>query len=116
MLVNLRRYNLSGDVSFAQYVNGQTALRIVGEDGEQVAICTVNLEALGALDFGPNKIWVKTWSENEGINLDLARAGVATSTGIEFAVNVYGSVAVLMDLTPAAIAELEAQRKADLER
>jgi hypothetical protein len=48
-----------------KYANGRTALTLVdADDGEQVACATVNLPEQ---QLAPGEVFVKTWSENEGM-------------------------------------------------
>jgi len=56
----------------ATYPNGSTALRLLTPDGETLAVATV------ALDILPDEgnVFIKNWSENEGILESLQDAGV----------------------------------------
>ena len=66
-------------LTVGRYVNGRIALQLVDEmDLNPIAIATVNLpdKRLGA-----NKVFIKNWSENEGILDALADAGVIEPTG-----------------------------------
>lgn len=66
-------------------VTGQTAILIVHPDtGDRLAIATVNLEGLGAKTLEPNFVWLKGWSENEGIPEALENAGILKRTGEVF--------------------------------
>lgn len=58
------------------YLDGSTALRIVDEFGV-LATATVWLET------PPQKgcVWIKDWSENEGMLASLVAAGVVEATG-----------------------------------
>jgi len=53
--------------------NKSTALRITALDGEPLIIATVNLEKYAPPD---GHILIKDWSENEGIQLALEKAGL----------------------------------------
>lgn len=62
-----------------QYENGRPALQLVdAEDGSPIAEATVNLPDVPA---GPNQVFVKDWSENEGMLRVLTEAGVLKPTG-----------------------------------
>lgn len=104
------KYTRAGDVEFAVYGNEQTAIIVISESGERECVATVNLEGLGAPEPGPDQVWIKTWSENAGIEGALVSSGIVKLTGTEFAVNQWGSKALLGDLTPAALAERSEQR------
>lgn len=110
MKIGPARYTRAGDVEFAVYGNDQTAIIIIREGGERECVATVNLEGLGAPEPGPDQVWIKTWSENEGIDAALVSSGVVTLSGTSFSVNNWGSIALLANLTPAAIAERLTQR------
>src|SRR5580658_4593005 len=114
MLVHNLKYGLSGSVEFARYAStGETSIRIVDE-GEPVCVATVNIEEWGAVPAPAGCVWIKTWSENEGIDRALADAGVVERHWIdEFWGGHGGSCrAVLARLTPAALAELAVQEGA----
>lgn len=56
----------------ASYSNGTTALILMGETGERLAVATVALDVLP----GEGNVFVKNYSENEGILESLQKAGV----------------------------------------
>ena len=91
------RYIAPGSVRFGQYANGWPAIWI--ENGLKLS---VNVEDLGAKPPGPNQVWIKTWSENLGVEAAITVAGLATFPGVRFHCG-YDAFAVLADLTPAAI-------------
>ena len=63
----------------SRYGNGRTALILNdARRGEQVAVATVNLPDVPA---GPNDVFIKNYSENEGMLKALAEAGVVKATG-----------------------------------
>jgi hypothetical protein len=101
------KYSGAGYVEFREYGNGQTAIRIIGDEGPECT-ATVNLEELGAPEPGPDQVWLKTWSGNQGIEAALEAAGIVKLTGERFHCN-HDAYAVLADLTPAAIAARAAQ-------
>ena len=60
---------------------GRTALTLVdADDGEQVACATVNLPEH---KLGPGEIFIKTWSENEGMLEFLLKNHIVEDTGRE---------------------------------
>lgn len=98
------------ELEFAQYGDGQLAMVARGKDGQPALKLSVNLSGLDAPRPRGDQVWIKTWAENEGVAEALVRAGIVTLVGQTFPVNNFGSVAVLAELTPAALAELERQR------
>jgi len=80
------------------YEDGQKALLIVdAEDGAPVATASVNLGGRGQAPEG--YVWLKTWSENEGIEESLAEAGIVTLTPRKHPVNAHGDYAILAKLS-----------------
>ena len=68
------------DLYVAEYVEGGTALMAVTpETGEEYFTASVFLP--GRIQRDPNTIWVKSWSENEGIMEELVAHGVIELTG-----------------------------------
>ena len=68
------------DLYVAEYVEGGTALMAVTpETGEEYFTASVYMEGMTPDD--PNTIWVKSWSENEGIMEELVSHGVLELTG-----------------------------------
>lgn len=66
-------------VEKAAYGNGRTALVLRdAQDGEQVAVATVNLPGVA---LGPDEVFIKDYSENIGMLAALERAGVVQPTG-----------------------------------
>jgi hypothetical protein len=59
------------------YSNGRLALALANSDGFLITV-TVNMVAATP---GPDCVFVKTWSENEGILKQLTTAGILASTG-----------------------------------
>jgi hypothetical protein len=65
-------------VEKATYGNGRTALILRdAEDGGQVAVATVNLPGVAA---GPDEVFIKDYSENEGMFTALEQAGIVRAT------------------------------------
>jgi len=98
----------AGRIRFGQYSDGATAIEI--HEDEPVCRATVSLEDLDAPPIEPHQVWIKTWGENEGVLDALIAAGVVTlANAPPFIVNQWGAHAILCDLTPAAIEELQRQ-------
>ena len=64
------------------YQDGSLALMLYLNDGEQLSKVSVNLPD-GTPRPATNCVWVKTWSENEGMVEQLVEKGVLTLTGRE---------------------------------
>lgn len=62
-----------------KYSNGRTALLLMDEEG-QVACATVNLPELNLHD---GEVFIKTWSENEGMMEFLLDNNIIIDTGRE---------------------------------
>jgi hypothetical protein len=71
-------------LKFARYESGETALRILSDNGEWQSTATVSLLPYGAPHPGRLGLWLKTWGGNEGLPEALAAAGVVTLTGRTF--------------------------------
>ena len=69
-------YRVTIDVS--RYANGRTALVLMDEQGETVAIATVNLPNE---DLGIGEMFIKTWSENATMLQFLVANGIVEDTG-----------------------------------
>jgi hypothetical protein len=88
-------------VEFAQYAEGGVAL-ILWAWGEPQCTASVNLTPYGSRRLQADEVWLKGWSENEGVPDALERAGFVILTG---EVMPQGLVhAQLGRLTPAAMA------------
>jgi hypothetical protein len=79
--VGATRYLPSGIIRFGQYRSGETAIEVVDQHGEAQYVATVALVPYGAPHPGEYGVWLKGWSENEGVPEALAAAGVVTLTG-----------------------------------
>jgi hypothetical protein len=79
--VGATRYMPSGIIRFDQYRSGETAIEIVDQHGEPQYVATVALVPYGAPHPGEYGVWLKGWSENEGVPEALAAAGIVTLTG-----------------------------------
>jgi hypothetical protein len=82
--VGAARITEQGTIRFAKYKSGETAIEIIGDDGEQETVATVSLVPYGAPNPGPFGLWLKGWSENEGLPEALVAAGIVTLTGRTF--------------------------------
>lgn len=66
------------DVVFERYFTGNTAMRL-DCNGERIAMCTLNLPEIDQLEEG--EVFIKNYSENEGMLDALINAGVVEDTG-----------------------------------
>lgn len=62
----------------AQYGDGSIALQLLDETGQPVVVPTVNLEAYNEHPM-PGHVFIKNWSENEGVLESLIEAGVISN-------------------------------------
>jgi len=114
MQVHNLKHGLGGHVRFGRYATGEIAMQIVDlEVCDLVANATVNIVQWGAPRAPEGHVWVKTWSENEGMADALVAAGVIEARITETARGGYEGrcVAILGKLTPAALAELAEQER-----
>lgn len=66
-------------ITKAQYANNRTALQLVdSKTGEPIATATVNIPDK---HLEENEIFIKNYSENEGMLLALIKAGIVEVTG-----------------------------------
>lgn len=82
--VGAARHTKPGTIRFSKYKSGETAIAIIDDDGEKQTMATVSLVPYGAPNPGPFGLWLKGWSENEGVPEALAAAGIVTLTGRTF--------------------------------
>lgn len=82
------------------YGNGGTALVLFNGD-EREAVASTNLEQYGVATPPTNQVWLKGWSENEGLPEALEKAGAVRLTG---------------DVTPAGFATAQLAIVVPLER
>lgn len=93
------KYMHGGYVQFSVHEDGSTAIVILSEDGEPEARATVKLPVSPpSRDF----VWLRDWSENEGIPEALSAAGVVVLTDIRRECGM-GCSALLARLTQRAI-------------
>lgn len=76
--VGAAKYTKAGYIGIEQYRNGEVALTVTSEDGEPQATATV---AIQGAPSAPDHVWLKGWSENEGLPEALEAAGLVTLTG-----------------------------------
>ena len=110
MNVGPTKYIPGGTVKFGRYDNDEIAIEIMALDGsgEAEAAATVNMAPYGAPLAGPEHVWLKGWTENEGLPEALVKAGVCTLAGVEFT---YGHApAQLAKLSDEALAEIAAAK------
>lgn len=76
------KWTAGGAIKFGRYASGELAIQIMNDlDGTPEAKATVSLVPYGAPEPGEFGVWLKGWSENEGIPEALAKAGIVTLTG-----------------------------------
>jgi len=71
-------------IKFHRYRSGEIGIQIVGDQGEPQGVATVALVPSGAPHPGEYGVWLKGWSENDGVPDALVRAGIVTLTGHTF--------------------------------
>ncbi len=79
--VGAARWTTPGIIRFTRYQSGETAIEILNHGGEQQLVATVALVPYGAPHPGEYGLWLKAWSENEGVPEVLVQAGIVTLTG-----------------------------------
>jgi len=80
--VGAAKWTKGGTIKFGRYGSGELAIQIINElDGQPEAKATVSLVGYGAPHPGEHGVWLKGWSENEGIPEALSKAGIVTLTG-----------------------------------
>lgn len=65
-------------VTFRKYSNGRTALELICDDGSPMAVATVNVPDV---QINEHHVFIKDWSENEGMTAALTAAGYIKPTG-----------------------------------
>lgn len=104
-------------IDFGTYRSGELAMTVVDRDGtayrnsipgEQLCVATTAVVDHGLPDPGEGCVWLKGWSENEGLPEALQAAGIVTLTGRTHAINFV--TAIHAKLTPIALEELARQR------
>jgi cyclopropane fatty-acyl-phospholipid synthase-like methyltransferase len=108
MEIGRTKHSQGGRVAWAQYDNGTTAIVIQHPaTGERELVATVNLWDPPPPPFDETEVYLKDWSENEGVVDALVAAGVVTLAGQEWPAGF--CKAVLAKLTPEALADRAAQ-------
>jgi hypothetical protein len=79
--VGAARHTEVGVIRFARYRSGEIAIEILDENGESQSVATVSLVPYGAPHPGEYGVWLKGWSENEGVPDALVAARIVTLTG-----------------------------------
>lgn len=73
-------YMPAGVVHFQTYRSGETAISIV-YDKDESYVATVALVPYGCDHPGETGVWLKGWSENQGVPQALESAGIVRLTG-----------------------------------
>ena len=86
LLVGPAKFTGGGFISVGFYPNDEIALIIRATDGsgEREAVATCSLEGYDAPPAGPYHVWLKGWSENEGIPEAMQTAGLVQLTNIKY--------------------------------
>ena len=79
--VGAAQFFTAGTVVFHRYQSGEIAIEIIDDEGDRVGTATCALVPYGAPHPGKFGLWLKGWSENEGVPQALADAGIVTLTG-----------------------------------
>lgn len=101
------KWTKGGLIKFGRYGSGELAIQIINEtDGQPEAKATVSLVPYGAEDPGEFGVWLKGWSENEGIPEALEKAGIVQLTGAQHSTGyTFAQHGVLTDTARAALAK-----------
>lgn len=74
-------FTAEGTIMFHRYRSREIGIEIIGDDGEPQCVATVSLVPYGAPHPGEYGLWLKGWSENDGVPEALVSAGIVTLTG-----------------------------------
>lgn len=74
-------YTKGGYVRFGRYPSGEIAMEIFDESDEPQCVATVSLVPYGAPHPGEHGLWLKGYSENDGVPQALVDAGIVALTG-----------------------------------
>ncbi len=78
MIVQFKEWEC--ELVFGKYHNGATALELIdAEDGQPIAMASVNV-AGHSEHLDSDEMFIKDWSENEGMLDTLIKAGVVSPT------------------------------------
>ena len=103
------RFTKAGYIKFGRYESGELAIVIMGFDEQPQGKATVSLMPYGAPHPGDFGVWLKGWSENEGIPAALEKAGIVRLTDDRFPTGFVEAVrAELTDKARAALARVQA--------
>lgn len=108
MLLGRTKYSSGSTLQAGRYGDGSLALYTIDEDGAVELKITVNMEGTAAIPLPADCIWIKGWSENEGVPEAVVAAGIAELTGDRFVINEF-CFATMAKLTPAALAWLQGE-------
>ena len=75
-----RHFGTANVVKSTYAEDGELAVTLYNDDGEELAVLSVNLPASSHL-LGENEFFAKTWSENEEIAEDALASGIFRDTG-----------------------------------
>ena len=91
LYVGPARFQQGGRIQFGRYESGEIAISVFTEetddwdsedvDDQSYYVATVALVPYGAPHPGEHCVWLKGWSENEGVPQALVNAGIVTLTG-----------------------------------
>jgi hypothetical protein len=107
-----------GDITFAHYGTGETAI-LIERNGEREAVATVCLAGVpGSPVPGPHQVWLKGWSENEGIPQALEEVDLESGAQVQWLIGTidreaYEAVLNQENTAIAAIKSAEKRRKQD---
>ncbi len=76
--VRFKFKDYEGNLVPRKYPNGRLAIEFVDDDGGCITVCSINLPNE---DLDEGQIFIKDWSENEGMLEALLEAGVVIFTG-----------------------------------
>lgn len=95
------RFSEGGNIALGRYGDGELAVVVYHPNtGERQSVATVCLAGeVELLPAAPDHIWLKGWSENEGIPEALERSGLVKLTGVRCPVGPFGCEAILAELT-----------------
>lgn len=69
-----------GIVQFQEYVSGETGIEVIDDRGNRY-VATASIVPYGGPHPGETGVWLKGWSENEGVPQALEAAGILRLTG-----------------------------------
>jgi hypothetical protein len=102
-------YTKGGYVRFGRYASGEIAMEILDEADEPQCVATVALVPYGAPHPGEYGVWLKGYSENDGVPKALVDAGIVILTGRRHPSGF--SEALHAELTERACSALESHRR-----